>query len=112
MARSKGQRHSPKPLPLCACGCGLPVRCRFSTWRRECVPTSFRREGGVRGRRSYAYTRRSLRFEQDLQRLTTDGKRITRERLLETFEAIYDRAYHIGYQACTAKLDRRRGAAA
>jgi len=59
------------------------------------VPKAIRQANCRKGRKTWAYKRRSAAFRADLERL---GQRVSREDLLDVFQAIYKRAYNSGFQ--------------
>jgi hypothetical protein len=91
--------------PFCLCGCGRRVK----GWENKyftvaCVPLARRSAGGTKARRAYAYRRRAILFGTVFDRLTQEGRRFTKEALLDAFAAIYDLGYKRGYHACDDKM--------
>ena len=63
--------------------------------------------GGRKGRLAWAYRRRALAFRADLERLTADGEKVSREDLLDVFMAVYKRAYNSGFQTGLTRCSSR-----
>ena len=63
--------------------------------------------GGIKGPRARAFQRRRGFFAAEFDRLTQGEQRITKEALLDTFQAIYTRAWGNGYRVSEAKWRRR-----
>jgi hypothetical protein len=97
-------------LPKCRRdGCPNRVKLRRCTWcSQACVPREVRAENCRKSRATYAYRIRRQQFAEELARLT--DRRVTREDLLATFQAVYQRAYNSGFQA--ASRQRRQPAQA
>jgi len=88
-------------------GCMSRVKRRTNRYcSPACIPRELRVENCRLGRRTYAYRRRAVAFRLELDRLTV-RRRLTREDLLEAFQAVYRRAYNSGWQ-CGERAGRLR----
>ena len=87
-----------KPCALCLCGCGRRVKYhyrKFYEW--ACIPRGFGADPRRRGRKKWAYQKRTEKFGE----LFTDlrGKNLTREDLFVLYQQVYQKGYRAGWEA-------------
>jgi hypothetical protein len=99
----QGQRNDLKPPPWCGCGCRRRVKRRRQKYLAGHVPASVFAVGGKKGGATRRFTARRRIFAEEFARLTQDGRTVNKDAILDAFNAVSVRFYHLGYSACEAK---------
>lgn len=104
----KFPRGTPKPKCLT---CGKPVRAHVNKYCSvPCIPQSVRQMAGSKSAAVRTYRNRRRRFEAIFLEMTRNGRKLTKDAILDAFAAIDAKAYHRGYQVVWKR--RRESSAA
>lgn len=105
---ARARRHKVKrgtPKPFCkTCGINRVKTHGNDYCSPQCVPKAVRSAAGRKGRKNFAFRRRTQCFSADLDRL---GQRPTREDMLAVMNTVYKRAYNTGFQAALSVRERK-----
>lgn len=94
MVKTPIPRGTPKPKCL-TCGTTVPAHCnRYCSY--ACVPFEVRQNGGRKSGEVRRFKFRRSRFERPFADLVRNGRRLTKEDILDAFAAVYKRGYNSG----------------